>query len=506
MQGPVQVPTEGKQSMDELLQRVDSVRLRLVQPTPAPLTLFARPEVPIERRAVQELLGVLQLADTIERLQQQAPQFCDPQARIERLAITPDFHKGSGIPIGTVLATRGFVVPQAVGNDINCGMRLHTTHLQRDQILPRREALEQRLRHLFFEGGRNIPMTGLQRQALTQEGLPGLLNAVPRSQDEGLWSLFHALDLGTSLERVHSRGSLPAGPLESLANYHGEPHRLTRDDQIGSIGGGNHFVEIQVVERVLDGTTAHAWGLRSGQVVVMVHTGSLMIGGLCGGIYRQLVRNLYPSGVKHPDNAIFPLPHNHPQAAAFWDHLHSAANFAFANRQFLAIMALRALHDLCGEGPSQLLYDAPHNLVWREDDLYLHRKGACPARGPADFSGYGEPVLVPGSMGASSFVLAGRGNSEALQSASHGAGRQLSRGQAGRLDEKQFQDFLENFRVVTPVDLRRLRADIRREKLAELKQEAPFAYKGIGPIIRTLEEADIAQGVVELRPLMTVKG
>ena len=491
----------------DLLRREDEVRLRLAHSPGVPLTIFARPEVPLETKAVTELLQVLQLTETLETLRRESPDFFgELEPSLERVAVTPDFHKGSGIPIGTVLATRGFLVPQAIGNDINCGMRLHTTHLKAAQVLEHRDELEARFRYLFFEGGRNIPMTRSQREALCQEGLLGLLGAVPRSQDEGIWSLFHSLNVEKDLERVHGLGSLPARPLEGLDNYLGSRSGLTRDDQIGSIGGGNHFVEIQVVEKVLDGTTAHAWGLRKDQVVVMVHTGSLMIGSLCGGIYRQMVRDLYPDQLRHPANGIFILPEAAPQAAVFWDWLHSAANFAFANRMFLALTALRGLHEVCGEGESSLLYDAPHNLVWREGDAYIHRKGACPARGAEGFDGYGEPVLVPGSMGASSFILAGRGNAEALCSASHGAGRQLSRGQAVHHDEKQFQEFLDNFRVVTPVDFRRLRPDVLREKLADLKQEAPFAYKGIGPVIQTLDQAGIARPVAEVRPLMTVKG
>ena len=493
-------------NQSDRLKRVDEVRLRLAQSADVPVTIFARPEVPLGRLAIDELLQVLQVTDTLARLQAGAPGFLSQPARLERVAVTPDFHKGSGIPIGTVLATHGFLLPQAIGNDINCGMRLHTTHLSQAQVLEHRDQLEHKLRYLFFEGGRNIPMTRRQRERLCQQGLMGLLEAVPRSQDEGLWALFHRLDIEGSLERVHGQGSLSARPLEGLENYLGSGSGLTRDDQIGSIGGGNHFVEIQAVDKVLEGSTARAWGLRQGQVVVMVHTGSLMIGSLCGSIYRQMVRDMFPAGVSHPDNGIFVLPEDRPQTKLFWDWLHSAANFAFANRMFLALIALRALHEVCGEGSSELLYDAPHNLVWREGEVYVHRKGACPARGAEGFSGYGEPVLVPGSMGASSFILAGQGNAESLCSASHGAGRQLSRGQAVHHDDSQFKEFLENFRVVTPVDFRRLRADVLREKLADLKQEAPFAYKGIGAVIETLAQAGIGRPVVELRPLLTVKG
>jgi tRNA-splicing ligase RtcB len=302
----------------------------------------------------------------------------------------------------------------------------------------------------------------------------------------------------------------------------GPPDRLTRDSQIGSIGGGNHFVEIQRVDKVLDGTTAHAWGLKLGMVTVMVHTGSVSIGHLTGGHYRDVIQQIYPNTLRHPANGIFVLPESEryrDQATLFWDAVHNAANFAFANRMFLALVALAGLRRVCGDVEFPLLYDAPHNFLWKEsvggDEVVIHRKGACPARGfeamaHTPFEYYGEPVLVPGSMGASSFVLAGRGCSESLWSASHGAGRSLSRGSALKGHEDEFRRFLERFHVVTPVDLRRqdlkLRRDIVERKLDEIKQEAPHAYKGIGPIIQTLTDAGIARPVAELTPLMTIKG
>ncbi len=186
---------------------------------------------------------------------------------------------------------------------------------------------------------------------------------------------------------------------------------------------------------------------------------------------------------------------------------------------FLAIMALDGLRRVCGDSDFPLLYDAPHNFLWKEtmddEEIVIHRKGACPARGLEAMAGtpfefYGEPVLVPGSMGASSFILAGQGCPESLFSASHGAGRSLSRGDALKGHEEEFRRFLERFRVVTPVDLRRqdikLRRDIVDKKLDEIRQEAPYAYKGIGPVIDTLRGAGLARPVAELTPLLTIKG
>lgn len=507
---------------DSRLIRLDANRLRVANPRGLDAVLFANCEVPVESAAIDELLALLKLENTVERFASVSPSSFDETPALRRVVLTPDFHKANGIPVGSVLATRGFAVPQAIGNDVNCGMRLHLTDIAADRLDGHLDELETAMRHLFFEGGRNIPMTGRQREALLRSGLEGLFAATPRSFDDGLWRLVHATGAERDLDRVERRGSLPSSRVVGLEDYIGEANHLSRDSQIGSIGGGNHFVEIQRVETILDGPTAYGWGMRAGMVTVMVHTGSLSVGHLVGGHVRDAMRTLFPPSLRHPENGVFVLPAGERHRAAwelFWDALHNAANFAFANRLFLALAAFEGLRRVLGESAFPLLYDAPHNFVWREtiggEDLLVHRKGACPARGFAEMAGgpfafWGEPVLVPGSMGASSFVLAGRGLVDSLHSASHGAGRALSRGDASRGHEAEFAAFLERFHVVTPVDMRRpevrLRRDIVQRKLEELQQEAPFAYKGVGPVIDTLMGAGIAKPVAELRPIMTIKG
>lgn len=509
-------------SQDPRLTRLDPVRLRVNNPQGVDAVLFAKEQVPVEGAAVTELLEFLQLQQTLEQVAQAAPDSFDTAPRINRVAVTPDFHKARGIPVGTVIETKGFVVPQAIGNDINCGMRLHITSLDADALTGRLDELEAACRRIYFEGGRNIPLSRGQREAMFRGGLTALLDAVPKSQSEGLWGLVHDLRLGEQLDRVEERGSLPSNRTFGLDDFLGPSDRLSRDGQIGSIGGGNHFVEIQRVEKILDGRVAHAWGLKPGLVTVMVHTGSVSIGHFCGEVYREQVRKMYPAQLRHPENGVFLLPTGESQRATvdlFWDTLNNAANFAFANRMFLAVMALDSLRKVAGDVGSELLYDAPHNLLWREKrdgaEVVVHRKGACPARGfeamaGTPFAYQGEPVLVPGSMGASSYILVGQGQDEALSSASHGAGRALSRGDAMRGHDAEFEQFLKAFRVVTPVDLRspalRQRRDILTAKLDQLKQEAPFAFKGIGPVVETLAEAGIARPVAEVVPLLTVKG
>jgi RNA-splicing ligase RtcB len=509
-------------TLDPRLSRLDENRVRIDNPYGIDAVLFANESVPVEPAAVTELVRMLDLSRTVERFAEASPDSFEAEPAVTQVAVTPDFHRARGIPVGTVLATRGFLVPQAIGNDVNCGMRLHLTSLQAEELEGRTEELDTVFRHLFFEGGRNIPMTREQRAAMLARGLTGLLEATPPSLTEGAWSLFHELDMEGELARVERCGTLEAGRIFGLDDFMGPAGRLTRDSQIGSIGGGNHFVEIQKVEKVLDGPTAHAWGLRPGMVTVMVHTGSVSVGHLSGGYYRDVVRRIYPRALRHPENGIFPLPQgprHAEEAALFRDALHNAGNFAFANRLFLALTALAGLRRVLGRVDFRLLYDAPHNFIWLEErggeTWAVHRKGACPARGFAEMAGtpfayHGEPVLVPGSMGASSFVLAGQGNAEALSSASHGAGRTLSRGDALRGHEEEFRRFLERFRVVGPLDLRRpdvrLRRDIVERKLEEIKQEAPHAYKGIGPVVETLRGAGLARPVAELTPLMTIKG
>lgn len=502
--------------MTRALRPEDAVRLdpnRLSIPGEVPAVVFANERVHVGKEAIDELRSLLGLREAARRAWRAAPALFSGEPEVERVALSPDFHKGAGVPIGTSLLTRGFCVPQAVGNDINCGVRLHVVRgLEPERLRARLDALEPALRRLFFEGGRAIPLLRAQRAGLLRDGLPGLL-AAPRP-DEGVWAGWDQAAQERDLARVRHGGRLPTTdvipPLQDYVTREG----VVRDSQIGSVGGGNHFVELQVVTRVLAGATAHAWGLTPGTVVVMAHSGSVGVGHACGGWFVDAARAAWPRGLPHPTNGIFPLPDRAPAYAPFFSALHTAAHFAFANRLFLARLALQALEATLGapfEFP--LVYDTPHNLAWaRPDGRVLHRKGASPAGGHGEGpdAWFGEPVLVPGSMGSPSWVMEGRGNDEALGSASHGAGRQEHRGAASHHSDAELERFLAEFRVVTALDPRR--HDVRRRPdLLEawrrgLKEEAPWAYKPVTPVVETLEAANIAVRVAELRPLLTVKG
>lgn len=490
--------------MSHPFHRVSATQLTLPHALDCPITLFATPDVPVQRAAAQELTTFLDRLTHLPTLHGRIPP-----ARLHRVALTPDFHKGAGIPVGTVLHTEGVLFPEAIGNDVACGMGLHTTTLTRDDLEPHLDALEDTLRRVFFQGQRRLSTTGKQREAVLRSGIGALVDTPLHRGQSGLWSRVRDSLPADARQRLHAGGQLPVMSLPAHLDWLREPHHLTHDAQLGSVGGGNHFVELQYVHRLLDRGTAHHWHLKAGQVVVMVHSGSLGFGHLAAQQARTAAQAALP---EERVWAALPVRDGGPAHQPVMDALNAAANFAAVNRLCLAAMAAQALSEhLPGTGTS-LLYDAPHNFIWPDPaGGWLHRKGATPARGFAGMQGTpfaftGEPVIVPGSMGGSSFLLAGRGLPEALSSASHGAGRLRSRGEAMRGHDDEFHAFLRDFRVVTPLDWRRARPDIQAQKLRELKQEAPFAYKGIGPVIRTLAESGIAAPVAELRPLITVKG
>lgn len=474
-----------------------------------------------DKNAVAELQRMTELEETLERLTSVSffPQGEKP--RIEKMILTPDFHKGAGIPIGTVMMTKGFAVPQAMGNDINCGMRFYTTDLSEERIQTKLPELTKEIRHVFFEGGRQIPMTGRQRQALLRYGLEGLLETNRDSNKSGLWKYYQHEIQEKWMNRTVFRGSLKTDDTEGLEDFIGSYEQLTYDDQIGTIGGGNHFLEVQRVAEIYEGQTANAWNIKKGAVVVMLHTGSLTIGHHSGLLNRKICQDIYPAGIPHPENKIYPIPEEGAMTDAwkrFWSASGNAANFGFANRLFLGFMIQDVFTNVLGECNMELLYDAPHNYIWKKqiagEDYYIHRKGACCAGGCEEMEGtefayYGEPVMIPGSMGSSSYLLRGLGSPDSLWSASHGAGRKKSRGDAIKGNDEEFRQFMEKFHIITPIDPARTdlkgRADILKKWEESIRAEAPYAYKDINEVIAVHTTHNMAAPVARLEPIFTVK-
>jgi len=508
-----------KMYQDSRLIRQNATELRLENEWQIPVRVFANSDIPIEAVAIDEISDVLKIQQSVEDIQAVDPLFFGPDSdpRLLDVALTPDFHKGAGIPIGTVLLSQDFAVPQAMGNDVNCGMRLMKTDLSEAQVKSRLPEIERALRYQFFEGGRQIPLSAQQREALLREGIPGLLETAAQAQGKGLWAGIDRDAEQKNLERMSGQGGYPTDSFNGLEDYVTGSGGLSYDALIGTLGGGNHFAEIQVVRKVLDGALAHAWGLKTGQVVVMIHSGSRDLGHITGRLAQEQMKALYPPNLPHPANGLYPLPFKGRGAEAFALFLGSmfnAANFAFGNRFFLAQMVRQSLTQVLGETHFEMIWDAPHNLMWQHQNQFLHRKGATPARGweavqNTAYAHWGEPVIVPGSMGSASYLLLGQNHPGALCSACHGAGRQLSRGEALQVDDAQLDAFLRDFRVVTALDPERPEIRMRRDILdkwrQELKKEAPYAYKDITPVIQTLTDAGIARPVVELWPLVSIK-
>lgn len=464
----------------------------LPNPHAVPSVLMSGPDVPIEAKAIRQALALCALAP------------------VERMVLTPDLHVGPEVPVGVAFDTRGALVPGAIGNDVGCGMRLAVFD---DAIDLDEAAPGARLRAVFFEGARDLRLRPADRLAVLEHGLVALLDAPHVTGGEGGWA--HAADdLADHVERTHRSGGIDAGgvddALAAWARRTGE-----RDSQLGSLGGGNHFCELQRVAEVVDGPTAWAWGLRPGALAVMVHAGSLGFGHVAAARGKTAAATAGASARGERGGAARPaagaargravLPDG-PEQDAYVRALRNAANVAWANRFALTAMAVGAIADVLGTRPRWVTVgDAPHNLIWREGDRWRHRKGACPAEAPAagPFAYTGEPVLIPGSMGDSSWVLAGTGAEAALCSTSHGAGRVLARGRAARTRDDAADARL---RVVTPIDPTLARRDVRAEHDRRVREEAPRAYKPIGPVVDAVVAAGAARRVARLEPLLTVKG
>ena len=512
------------------VQRVDNETVDIKNEHGVPVTLFANPQIPIEAEAIEQALSFVSIEQTLQSLwdQQQAktiaPFWGDHVGALQRVVLTPDFHRGSGIPVGTVAQTSHFVIPQAVGNDVCCGMRLLMTDITTTELAPYLDHLAGPLRDVFFRGKREIPMAPVQREALLRDGLSGLLDQHRTNAGAGTWQYYDAATQARDLARVHFNGSRTARGTFAFADYiKSSGVSDGRDTQIGSIGGGNHFVELQTVDQIIDGGVAHQWGVQRDHVAIMAHSGSVGFGHVVGGYFADEAKRIFPRSMRRPAHGFYPIPTTGPHAALaakYLDAMHNAANFAFANRLFLGLMAIRVLSEVLGRRVNaRLIYDAPHNLIWPgADEQYVHRKGACPALGPSGEAGsasdpfafVGHPVIIPGAMGAASYLLQGQGNDAALCSACHGAGRILSRGKSRHVDQAQYRETFSRLRVVTPIDPTSVEVRTRRDVLAEyhdrLKEEAPYAYKDITPVVTTVEDAAVAKRVARMWPLLTIKG
>jgi tRNA-splicing ligase RtcB (3'-phosphate/5'-hydroxy nucleic acid ligase) len=418
----------------------------------------------------------------------------------------PDIHWGYGFPVGGVAATDvgadGVISPGGVGFDICCGVRLLRSDLRLDDVRPHLRELTQRLGQRIPRGVGTKGMLRLDRSelaALMREG--------------AAWVLSRGMGWESDLERCEDHGRLPgADPaaVSDRAYERGAP-------QCGSLGAGNHFLEIQVVDEVFDAAAADAFELSDGTVCVMLHTGSRGVGHqVCTDELKTFDKLMRRSGISVPDRQLACGPLDAPEAERYFAAMAAAANFARANRHALAHGVRETFTEVLGRDAEamgmRLVYDVAHNLAkieryvvdGRERDLCVHRKGATRAFGPghpelADrYRAVGQPVIVPGSMGTSSYVLVGTetGRDKSFWSTCHGAGRAMSRTQAKkRMGGHQVKAELESAGVF-----------VNATHPGLLAEEAPYAYKDVDRVVDTCEGAGLSRKVARLRPLAVIKG
>ena len=427
-----------------------------------------------------------------------------PGAVMYALAM-PDIHQGYGFPIGGVLATElpdGVISPGGVGYDINCGVRLLATHLEQAEITPYLDDLASALYANCPSGVGKGGSVKLQS---------GELDRV--LEDGSRWALKRGFASESDLERTEESGCLQGAQAASVS-----PRARERGKgQIGTLGAGNHFIEVDIVDEVLDDTIAQRIGLSRGQVAVQVHCGSRGLGHqVCSDYVKRFQKSISRYGFRLPDRELVCAPLSSPEGQDYLSAMRAAANYAFANRQVLAHHIRRSFEQaLAGRVSNHHLYqiyDIAHNMAkvetheinGRMAKLCVHRKGATRAFGPgspqlpAVYLDIGQPVLVPGSMGTASWVLAGTRASmtQTFGSTCHGAGRTMSRKKAKKS-------------VQGPILREKLEAQgihVRAGSMSGLAEEAPAAYKDVNRVVEVVHNAGIAKKVARLRPLAVIKG
>ena len=412
----------------------------------------------------------------------------------------PDIHWGYGFPIGGVAATDvehgGVVSPGGVGFDISCGVRLLATTLQEKDVRSRLQRLMVALRH-------RVP-AGTGAGGIWKAGDMEFLGVLRRGARAAVEAGYGS---GEDLEHCEDGGGLQVDDVHEVSE-----RAIERGaGQLGSLGSGNHFIEVQVVERVFEPAVAERFGLHEGQVTVMIHTGSRGLGHqICSDHVREMVRALPVYRIELPDPQLAAAPVDSPHGRRYLAAMAAAANFGRANRQVISWSVRQVFDAVMGAASISLVYDVSHNLAKLEThdvdghrkQLCVHRKGATRALPaghpdlPVVYRDVGQPVLVPGSMGTASYVLVGDVRNEAFSSTCHGAGRALSRHAAMRTGSG----------IELRNRLRRAGIVVETRSIRSLPEETPEAYKDVDEVVRTCAGAGLSRPVARLKPLGVLKG
>ncbi|MFO7639401.1 MAG: RtcB family protein [bacterium] len=414
----------------------------------------------------------------------------------------PDIHWGYGFPIGGVAAFRvsdGVISPGGVGYDINCGVRLLRTSLARAELGPGS------VRRLVAAMYQEVP-SGVGSKGQVRIGRAEVERVLTRG---ARWAVEQGYGTEADLEFTEDRGAMAGADLAGVS-----PRAIERGmPQLGTLGAGNHFLEIQEVAEVFDPAAAAELGVRAGQVMVMIHTGSRGLGyQVCDDNVRTLGAVARKYGIELVDRQLACAPVDSPEGRRYFGAMACAANYAWANRQCIAHRVREAFGRVLGAGPTELgmsqVYDVAHNIARLEEHdgakLCVHRKGATRAMPPGDpalparYRALGQPVLIPGDMGTGSWLLLGTATAarETFASACHGAGRAWSRNRA--LKETKRRD--------VAAELREQGIEVMAASREVLREEVPDAYKDVDAVVEVCARAGIARKVARLRPLGVVKG
>lgn len=414
----------------------------------------------------------------------------------------PDAHWGYGFPIGGVAAfdpeDGGVVSAGGVGFDISCGVRALHTGLSKPDVQAVKQKLADVLEYIIPAG----------------VGSTGSINLKMHEMDEMLkggakWAVKRGWGEAADLERTEERGCMSGAEPSQVSDQ----AKKRQHKEMGTLGSGNHYLEVQCVEKIFQPKIASGFGLREGDILVSIHCGSRGLGHQIGTEFlRSMVISASKYNIHLPDRELACAPINSTLGASYLGAMRAAINCAFANRQILTHLTRLAFSEVIPASRLSLLYDVSHNTCKVEShivngkkmQLYVHRKGATRAYGPGHpdvteaLRSYGQPVLIGGSMGTCSYVLAGTIESEqsAFSSACHGAGRAMSRRQATKQWRgRELVDALENEGII-----------IRSPSLRGVAEEAPGAYKDVTDVVDAADKAGLAKKVAMLTPLICIKG
>ena len=465
------------------------------------IPLGFRPDMKVPARiyALEKLLDAILDDRSLEQLINVA---CLPGI-VQAAMVMPDVHEGYGFPIGGVAATRypdGVISPGGIGYDINCGVRLLVSDLTYGEVRTKMEALSKELYRQVPSGmghGGEIKLSLTEIDKVLKKG--------------ARWAVEEGYGTPEDLEYMESNGCLPNADPDKVSTQ----AKKRGHDQLGTIGAGNHFVEVDRVSDIFDEAAAAAFGLRPNQMVILIHTGSRGLGHQVATDHLRVMMNAMPKyDIQLPDRELACVPLSSPEGQDYYQAMCAAANFAWCNRQAITAQCRTAWKNTFGKsgGKLRLLYDVAHNIAKIEEHMVegerlkviVHRKGATRAFGPhfgelpEAYRHIGQPVLIPGSMGTASYVLAGTDESMASSfgSTCHGAGRRLSRTKAKKhVDGKELIAQLKEKGI-----------HIQAGSIRGVAEEAPLAYKDVNLVVETVHLAGIAKKVAKLRPVAVIKG